>query len=316
MQYWWVNQNQTFEHEISGGYLWSPKREANGNFSQFYENMRNVEIGDVVFSYCDGRISQIGITIGEATTAPKPVEFKNAGANWAQEGWFVPVFWQALETPLVPKSYFEEFRSYLPEKYSPLNRRTGDGLQKVYLASVPQAMADILIRNINEWETVFGTDLNDELEISQWVEQKIEARIVMDPALSVTERQMLVKSRRGQGVFRQQLEGIERGCRVTGIANKRLLRASHTKPWARCENSVERLDPENGFLLTPTIDHLFDRGWLTFEEVGRILLSPRFPTVDSEKLGLVSGQTVLFGAFSSGQEAYLRYHREYVFKQT
>ena len=30
MRYWWVNQNQTFRQEISGGYLWSPKRNSNG----------------------------------------------------------------------------------------------------------------------------------------------------------------------------------------------------------------------------------------------------------------------------------------------
>ena len=30
MRYWWVNQNQTFRQEIAGGFLWSPKRNANG----------------------------------------------------------------------------------------------------------------------------------------------------------------------------------------------------------------------------------------------------------------------------------------------
>jgi hypothetical protein len=38
MRYWWVNQNQTFRHEIEGGYLWSPKRNANGARNPFYES--------------------------------------------------------------------------------------------------------------------------------------------------------------------------------------------------------------------------------------------------------------------------------------
>ena len=47
MRYWWVNQNQTFRQEIGGGYLWSPKRNANGARNPFYESMRDVAFSDV-----------------------------------------------------------------------------------------------------------------------------------------------------------------------------------------------------------------------------------------------------------------------------
>jgi hypothetical protein len=46
MRYWWVNQNQTYKHEVGGGYLWSPKRNANGARNPFYESMREVSPGD------------------------------------------------------------------------------------------------------------------------------------------------------------------------------------------------------------------------------------------------------------------------------
>lgn len=42
MRFWWVNQNQTYLHEIAGGYVWSPKRKANGVINPFYESMREV----------------------------------------------------------------------------------------------------------------------------------------------------------------------------------------------------------------------------------------------------------------------------------
>jgi putative restriction endonuclease len=42
MRYWWVNQNQTYRHEIKGGYLWSPKRKTNNQRNPFYESMREV----------------------------------------------------------------------------------------------------------------------------------------------------------------------------------------------------------------------------------------------------------------------------------
>ena len=51
MQYWWVNQNQTYQFEVPGGYMWSPKTNSNGARNQFYENMTDTTPGDVVFSF-------------------------------------------------------------------------------------------------------------------------------------------------------------------------------------------------------------------------------------------------------------------------
>jgi hypothetical protein len=48
MRYWWVNQNQTYRQEIAGGYLWSPKRNANGVRNPFHEFMREASPGDPV----------------------------------------------------------------------------------------------------------------------------------------------------------------------------------------------------------------------------------------------------------------------------
>ena len=57
MRYWWVNQNQTFRHEVEGGYLWPPKRNANGARNPFYETMRDVSPGDLILSFADTRIA-------------------------------------------------------------------------------------------------------------------------------------------------------------------------------------------------------------------------------------------------------------------
>jgi putative restriction endonuclease len=61
MRYWWVNQNQTYRHEIAGGYLWSPKRNANKARNPFYESMREVAPGDIIFSFRETRIAALGI---------------------------------------------------------------------------------------------------------------------------------------------------------------------------------------------------------------------------------------------------------------
>src|SRR5471032_2878361 len=66
---------------------------------------------------------------------------------------------------------------------------------------------------------------------------------------------------------------IERACRITGVTREEHLRASHCKPW-RDSSNEERLDGENGLLLTPNADHLFDRGFIGFEDNGDVLVSP------------------------------------------
>jgi hypothetical protein len=80
MRYWWVNQNQTYRAEVRGSFMWSPKQNANGARNQFYENMREVLPGDVVFSFCDTRIKAIGVVTGGAQTGPKP-DFGAAGSK-------------------------------------------------------------------------------------------------------------------------------------------------------------------------------------------------------------------------------------------
>jgi hypothetical protein len=61
VRYWWVNQNQTYRAEVSGGYLWSPKRNKNGARNQFYDNMRLVSPADLVLSLRDTRIGAVGV---------------------------------------------------------------------------------------------------------------------------------------------------------------------------------------------------------------------------------------------------------------
>ncbi len=68
MRYWWVNQNQTYRHEIAGGYLWSPKRNANKARNPFYESMREVAPSDIIFSFRDTRIAALGIARSKAAS--------------------------------------------------------------------------------------------------------------------------------------------------------------------------------------------------------------------------------------------------------
>jgi hypothetical protein len=146
MRYWWVNQNQTYRHEIQGGYLWSPKRNANGARNPFYESMREVQPGDLIFSFVDTRIFAVGI--------------------------------------------------------------------------------------------------------------------------------------------------------------------------ARDSNNEERLNGENGLLLTPSVDHLFDRGFIGFENNGTLIISPVAHRPSLERLGIQTRTTVNVGSFTNGQKQFLDFHRNSVLLQS
>jgi len=102
-----------------------------------------------------------------------------------------------------------------------------------------------------------------------------------------TEAERLVIQRVGQDVFREALLSYWGGCcAVTGIAEPRLLRASHIKPWAKCETDAERLDVYNGLLLAAHLDAAFDAGLISFADTGAILFSPQFAVQDREALGI------------------------------
>ena len=91
--------------------------------------------------------------------------------------------------------------------------------------------------------------------------------------VSSTLRETVVQSRIGQGLFRKKLfEKYEGRCVVTGIKDKRLLLASHIRPWSVSTNE-QRLSSENGLLLSPLYDRLFDVGLITFDDDGRIVCS-------------------------------------------
>jgi hypothetical protein len=140
VRYWWVNQNQTFRQEIEGGYLWSPKRNKNSRRNPFYEFMREVAPGDIVFSFFDTRIGALGIVSGYCRESPKPEEFGTAGANWSQIGWRVGVRWQRLSNSVRPKDHIGRLRSFLANKYAPLTP-DGNGLQGVYLTEINAGLA-------------------------------------------------------------------------------------------------------------------------------------------------------------------------------
>lgn len=125
------------------------------------------------------------------------------------------------------------------------------------------------------WQEYAGAPELLLVEMQQVVSGLDGVELNPEPSLaSGTETLQLVKRRRNQRQFRQQLlEAYSSRCALTGLREPALLIASHIIPWAVDED--RRLDPSNGLLLQALVDRAFDEGLVTFDERLRLLCSRR-----------------------------------------
>jgi len=131
-----------------------------------------------------------------------------------------------------------------------------------------------------------------------------------DQELNDTEKEQLTKCRIGQGKFRDELRKYWGDtCAITGCDEVSILVASHIKPWKYSKNK-ERLDSFNGFLLSPNFDRLFDKGLISFNNKGKIMISDKIGINNVEKLGL---STKLYISLRPEHKKYLKFHRDRIF---
>jgi len=306
--YWWVNHKQTYRQETDGGYVWSPKANANGAKNVSYDNLTRCLRGDVVFSYANGKISQIGLVETAAITAQKPPEFGSAGDNWSQDGWLVRVNWKPLHQPLVPQTLFELLQPLLPERHSPISTTSGRGNQGVYLAGLDEELGSLLLKLIEDHaDAAVRVHLVVLAEEGEYTKALLDDMQLLREVPSNTERDALTKARLGQGLFRARVAELEPACRVTGLARQQFLVASHIKPWRDCDNR-ERLSGANGLLLSPHIDKLFDRHWISFDPSGQLLYEHEAAKEALRCWGIESAN--LIRPFNREQESFLAAHRE------
>ena len=177
--------------------------------------------------------------------------------------------------------------------------------EKPEVDSLKQIRSAIVFRLVpaSDLGDFLGTGIRDEAEIYKAEPISLES----------TQAEKLTAVRTKQTLFRRQLIGIEKECRLTKIRDLRFLRASHIKPWAACDTGDERIDGNNGLLLCPQADLLFDAGWISFENDGRLLRSSLLPSVVASKIGLNLKANRSCGKFNDKQLPYLNFHRESVF---
>ena len=309
-RYWWVNHGPNYRQELDGNYLWSPKTRKSAANSAADDNMARVAPGDLVLSHADGRISAVGVVTERARTAPAPSRAPEARRRRGELGWLLPVRFEALVYPLTPKDHLTLLVPTLPRRHAPI-RASGERNPAVYLAEIPASMVAVL-------EVLLGVQLHRIEEAAaiesgdQLTHAALEEQIWQRGDLTAAAKRQLIDARLGHGVFRENVERLERGCRVTGVLDRRHLRAGHIKPWSLSDDH-EKLDGCNGLLLAPHIEHLFARGHLSFADDGQVLISKHLNPSVVRAWALERSQRPQ--PFRHEQQQYLRFHREHVFEK-
>lgn len=129
--------------------------------------------------------------------------------------------------------------------------------------------------------------------------------------LDKTEKERLISARVGQGWFRERQIAYWKECAITDCNEVSLLRASHIKPW-RYSNNKERLDLYNGLLLSPNLDLLFDKGFITFDKNGDIIISRKLSQKNILSLGITKNMSV---KLHKQHIPYIKWHKKNVFQK-
>jgi hypothetical protein len=250
-----------------------------------------------------GEIRAVGLVEAAYRECDRPRAFGKTGEQWDQDGWRVPINWSVLQTPIAPRRHLDAIRPLLPANHSPI-RPNGKGNQGCYLAEISDALGELLLQLAETQNSLLRDALDGACHAIQEAE---EERRLAEAEIPETEKEQLIKARRGQGLFRQRVQAIESACRVTHTTDTRFLVASHMKPWCLSHNS-EKLDGNNGLLLSPQVDRLFDTGWISFSNNGAILCANEGIKNLMIQWGLDPESNV--GCFNEKQQRYLAFHRE------
>ncbi|HEY3783914.1 MAG TPA: HNH endonuclease signature motif containing protein [Steroidobacteraceae bacterium] len=311
-RFWWVNHSRTAQWEIAGGYLWfASGGTGSASHGETQKNIGRAMPGDVVFSFIEGVVGAVGVVLEAAREAARPAEFSSRSEHAGDvEGWCIPVRFATLARPLRTEDHATELKPSLPRTHSPL-RANGLCNERVRFAVVPDRLANTLRillkgqleRMVESISETVGRTLADSA-----AKAAIQRRTDMGPELKT----LLLKAGQGQGLFRENVERTERACRITGLLDRRHLRAIHIKPWFACDDR-EKLDGFNGLLMSPHVAHLFERGHISFSDSGELLVSEALNPAVLESWGFRSPHNV--GSFTPEQRVFLDFHRRRIFGQ-
>ena len=241
-------------------------------------------------------------------------EYKYPNQEYRKKSNMPKVFLEHLEKIKALKEEYLYFNIYRvdvkpPRIYINSDSKVYDLIREIALPNISY-IAILKLKRKNEILYYFRPFVEYNLE--QMQEEVIE-KLKENKKIAVQDMNIIIKSRSGQGKYREKLLEECPYCPITMVNDERLLVASHIKPWIK-SNNFEKTDPKNGLMLTPTYDKLFDKGFISFKDDQTLLVSPWLSPMNQKRLGISTGKKIKMLPIE-GREKYLAYHREFVFKK-
>lgn len=289
-QFFWVNQGSTHKDEVTGGCLWAPERFLDGSKLVHWESMTLVQPGDVIFAYANGHLR--GYAIATSAAAPMARPYTSGAPYSPAQGGRVVFCKYVMSTPPVPFAVI-----------------AADPVLMTALSGGANAVINSAGKVAQKYLCLVSHSAGSRLSTLLGIAPPGPATSPPAAPLAKTTVQQLIDARLGQGKFRTDLlANFGSRCPVTGLAEPKLLRASHIRPWSESSNA-DRLDPENGLLLAAGLDAAFDCGFVGFDDSGALLVKPGFPVSGLMALGIPEKSAIPPAFLTAARLAQLAYHR-------
>lgn len=153
-RFYLISQNKSFKQEIEGGFIWCPQTKKDGSFCQNYEFVKNIKIGDIIFSRYKNQLPYIGIATSNCFISDNPFN----DVSWNKEGYQVDIKYLKTNCTKRLADYFKEYESLLPLKFSPFTKKGGS--VQAYAFELNEALSNYFITNF----ILNGTFLINSLE--------------------------------------------------------------------------------------------------------------------------------------------------------
>lgn len=312
MSIWWVNLGTGYRSQVDASALWAPNQGCQPETRELYgprwhwSTLQDALPGEFVVLCDDQYIKGIAMVTANALVEQEPPAGLALQPTWHNRGWLLPVA-IALLTNRISRDALAEglFLDY--SERSPLRREEGalKGNQ-IYFTKLPDGDDIIFFERL---AAALNTQRPGAMEVLVGTAAAADQAngAAGDPE---TTREALVLARIGQGRFRTQLVDRWAGlCCATGLAEAKLLRASHIMPW-KVANNQQRLDVYNGLLLSVAYDAAFDAHLITLTDGGVWECDPNFSAEARAQAGLGEIERNVVTGLTPAHSHYLAHHRK------
>jgi hypothetical protein len=297
MAFYWVNVGRTFKEVSENKFLWAPSHSISKKGSVVvnagWKQVPEIKKGDIIFCNKDGDI--VYVAVAETDAFPSPIPPGREFEAWKKDGYKINVGLEELTTKFDTSSFKEEFSRLFNERCTPTLLNVNMSFNEIYMAAMPDVAGAYLLNLLGD----ITINVYDATQNSLTGEKK---------KVTAREREIIVNARIGQGKFRSDVLNLWGSkCPVTKVDMPELLIASHIVPWVLADND-EKVDVYNGLPLSPAIDKLFDRGYVSFSDEGFLLKSDKIQTETLDLLGI--GKNKKINGLTEKHKYYLQKHRK------